>query len=191
MTKQAFRNSVIFSSILTVIVIMAIVFFVIAMFKKYAPPSENNTSIMRGTVSEVYYTVPGERVVVISLSNGEVIKLIPGYTHKNLFSTIGYDIEELANLLEGKTIEYRRMNELPWAVEIYVGDITIDNSKLTTHQIYFSRLGIVIIGLLAFTLAICADVTYLNSKYHSFQNAERKRIKKAKRQLKLIENKRK
>lgn len=125
MHKQNYRKQILFSSILVAIAIVAIVVFGACMFKRYSPPNESNTSVMSGTVTEVYYTAPGERVVVISMSDGDKLKLVSPYTLGNLYSTIGYDIEELADLLEGKDIEYRRMNDLPWAVEISVGDIKL------------------------------------------------------------------
>ena len=142
---------------------------------------------MSGSVTEVYWTAPGERVVVISLSDGEPLKLVSPYALGNLYSTIGYDIEELAGLLEGKDITYRRMNDLPWAVEIYVGNTKIDNAKLTTYQMYTTWLSITIVGLIMLFLVVLGDVEYLKSKHHHFQKAERKRIKKAKRKLKLRE----
>lgn len=186
MHKQTFRKQIVFSSILTAIAIVAIVVFCACMFKRYSPPNENNTSTMSDTVTEVYYTAPGERVVVIALLDKEPLKLVFPYTLNNLYSTIGYDIDELANLLEGKDIEYRRMNDLPWAIEIYVGDTKIDNTKLTTQQMYFTRVGIVIIGLIMLAFAVCGDIVYLKSRYRIYQKVKRKQNKKAKRELKLM-----
>ena len=185
MHKQTFRKQIVFSSILTAIAIVPIVVFCACMIKRYSPPNENNTSTMSDTVTEVYYTAPGERVVVIALLDKEPLKLVSPYTLNNLYSTIGYDIDELANLLEGKDIEYRRMNDLPWAIEIYVGDTKIDNTKLTTQQMYFTRVGIVIVGLIMLAFAVCGDIVYLKSRHHTYQKAERKRIKRAKRDSKL------
>lgn len=144
---------------------------------------------MSGSVTEVYWTAPGGRVVVISLSDGEPLKLASPYALGNLYSTIGYDIEELAGLLEGKDITYRRMNDLPWAVEIYVGNTKIDNAKLTTHQIYVTWVAIIFVGLSMLFLVVLGDVEYLKSKHHHFQKAERKQVKKEKRKRKLMARK--
>lgn len=182
--KQTFRKQLVLSSILTAIAIVAIVVFCVCMFKRYSPPNENNTAIMSDTVTEVYYTAP-RGLVVISLAEADPVKLVSPYTLNNLYSTIGYDIDELANLLEGKHIEYRRMNDLPWAVEIFVDNTKIDNTKLTTNQMHLTRVGIIIVGLIMLAFAVCGDIVYLKSRHHTYQKAERKRVKKSKRELKL------
>ena len=46
--------------------------------------------------------------------------LVAPHSASHLCDTIGYDVDQLAQLLEGKTIKYRRMSNMPWAVEICV-----------------------------------------------------------------------
>lgn len=179
MTKQTYIKHIVVSFVLTAIAIVAIVFFSIAMFKKYPLPNENNTSLTAGIVTDVYHAVPKGEIVVL-MSNGELLKLVYPLGIQNLYSTIGYDVDKLADSLEGKSIQCRRMKSLPWAVEIYLDNTKIDNTKLTTHQMYLTRAGIITVGLIALAFIICGDVVYLKSKYHSYQKAERKRNKKAK-----------
>ncbi len=185
MHKQNFRKHLFLSSILVAIAIVAIVVFCVCMFKRYSPPNESNTAVMSDTVTEVYYTAPGERVVVIALLDKDPLKLVSPYTLNNLYSSISYDIDELANLLEGKDIKYRRMNDLPWAVEIYVGDTKIDNTKLVTHQMNLTRVGIVIVGLILLAFVICGDVMYLKAKFKRYLKVKKKQDRKAKRKLKF------
>ena len=183
MTKQTFRKHIVFSSILTVIAIVVIVGFCAIMFKRYSPPSENNTSLINGTVTEVYHAVPkGE--IVVAMSNGDLLKLVYPMGIRNLYSTIGYDVVQLADLLEGEIIECRRMDHLPWAVEIYVGDTKIDNNKLTTQQVVVTRVAIVILGLIMIAFPISGDVIYLKSKYKCYLKEKKKQERKAKRELK-------
>ncbi len=186
MTKQAFTNRIIFSSILTAIAIVLIVAFSVTMFGRYAPPNEKNTISTSGTVSEVYHAVPkGE--VVVSLSNGEKLKLVYPMGIQNLYSTIGYDIDELADLLEGQVIQCRRMEHLPWAVEITVGDTKLDNIKLTAQQMVVTRVAIVIVGAIMLALCVGGEAVYLKAKYQAYRKIKRKQERKAKRALKLME----
>ena len=155
------------------------------MLKKHSPPNENNTVLTNGTVCDVYHAVPkGE--VVISISNGELLKLVYPLGIQNLYSTIGYDVDELADLLVGKVIQCRRMNDLPWAVEIDVDDTKIDNTKLTSLQVILTRVGIIILGLILIAFPICGDVAYLKSKYKCYLKVKKKQERKAERELKLI-----
>lgn len=185
MTKQPFVKHIVFSSMITAIAIMVIVAFCVTMFGRYAPPNENNTFLISGTVTEVYHAVPkGE--VVVSLLNGEKLKLVYPMGIQNLYSTIGYDIEELADLLEGKVIQCRRTEHRPWAVEIYVDDIKIDNTELTTQQMVVTRVAIVIVGAIGLALCVGGDVAYLKAKYQAYRKLKRKQDQKAKRASKLM-----
>ncbi len=185
MHKQIFRKQIIFSSILVVIAIVAIVIFCVCMFKRYSPPTVNNTSVISSTVTEVYYGGYHYRDIEIAISNDKPLILVAPYSVSHLCDTIGYDVDQLAQLLEGKTIEYRRMNDLPWIVEIRTGDIEIENIKLTTTQMHHTRIGIIILGLIMLAFAVCGDIVYLKSRHRIYQKAERKRIKRAKRDSKL------
>lgn len=186
MTNQTFRKQIVLSSILTAIAVVAIIVFGVVMFKKYSIPNENNTSVMSATVTEVYYGGSHYRDIEIAISNDKPLILVAPYSVSHLCDTIGYDVDQLAQLLEGKTIEYRRMNDMPWIVEINIGDTKIENIKLTTIQMHHTRIGIIILGLIMLAFSVCGDIVYLKSRYRIYQKAERKRIKKAKRELKLM-----
>jgi hypothetical protein len=184
--KQTFRKQIVFSSILTAIAVVAIVVFCVCMFKRYSPPTVNNTSVISGTVTEVYYGGSHYRDIEIAISNDKPLILVAPYSVSHLCDTIGYDVDQLAQLLEGKTIEYRRMNGLPWIVEINVGDTKIDNNKLSIQQMVVTRVAIVIPGLLMLVISISCYVVYLKAKYKRYLKAKKKQERKEKRKLKLM-----
>ena len=183
MTKSVFGRHVLISSLLTAIAIAIIVTFCILMFDKYSYTSGENTSTEIGTVSDVYYAT-GIKAVMVEMSDGNRFQLEYPNFPKELYSKIGYDHDELCELLKGKEIEYRRMDRLPWIVEIRVGDVLIDNNELTNKQITATRIGIVIIGLLMLAFPIAGDFSYLKNKYRLYQKAEKKIKRKAQRELK-------
>lgn len=180
MTEEVFRKHVIISSVLTVIAIAIIIGFCLFMFDRYSLPSEENTSITSGTVTDVYFA-SGAKDVMIEMSNGDLFQLVCPWLPRNLYTTIGYDLTQLSELLEGKDIEYRRMNKLPWVVEIYVDDIVIDNSKLTSEEMTVTRISIVILGIIMLAFPIGGDVLYLKAKYKCYAKAEKKRMRKLNR----------
>lgn len=183
MTKESFRKHIVISSVLTTIAIAIIIGFCVIMFVRYSLPSKDNTSIISGTVIEVYHGVPSGGVFV-EMSNGEVLKFVYPWGIQNLYSIIGYDTTQLAALLEGKHVECLRMNRLPWAVEIYVDDIIINNSKLTAEQIIVTRISIVITGMIMLAFPIVGDVLYLKAKYKCYVKAEKKRTRKLNQHMK-------
>ena len=122
MTKSEFRKHIIVSSLLTVVATVVIISFCIIMFDKYSKPSEENTSISSGTVADVYYA-SGKDVVIVEMSDGEQFQLVCPWLPKDLYNAIGYDLDQLAEILEGENVEYRKMDKLPWVVEIYIDDI--------------------------------------------------------------------
>ena len=164
MTKNDFLRRIIISSVLTAIAIALIITFCVLMFVKYSYPSEENTSMASDTVADVYYAV-GADVVIVETSEGKKFQLVYPNFQSELYSTIGYDLDELCNLLIGKEIRYLRMDHLPWIVEIYVDDIVINNTELTNKQIVATRICIVIIGLIMLAFPICGDVAYIKKQY--------------------------
>ena len=153
------------------------------MFDKYSAPSEANTSIERGTVNDVYYAV-GTEAVMIEMSDGTALQLSYPNFPQELYSTIGYDVNELSELLNGKRIEYKRMSRVPWIVEIYVDGTVVDNTELTNKQITATRIGIVITGIIMLAFPVAIDATYLKAKYKLYKKAEKKRIRQARRKSK-------
>ncbi len=183
MTKKDFIRRIIISSILTAIAIALILTFCISMFNRYSKPSVGNTSIESGIVADVYYAV-GKDVVIVEMSNGDQLQLVYPNFSSELYSAIGYDLDELYDLLKGKEIEYRRMSDLPWIVEIYVDGLSIDNNELTSKQIVASRIGIVIVGIITLAFPICGDVMYVKKQYRYYKKSEKSRARKARRDLK-------
>ena len=183
MTKKNFIRRIIISSVLTAIAIALIITFCVLMFVKYSYPSEENTSMASDTVADVYYRV-GADVVIIEMSEGKKFQLVYPNFQSELYSTIGYDLDELCELLEGEEIEYRRMDRLPWVTEIHVNDIVINNNELTNKQIIVSRIAIAIIGLITLAFPICGDITYIKKQYRCYKKSEKKRARKARRSLK-------
>ena len=137
------------------------------MFVRYSPPNENNTFWISGRVTEVYHALP-KGVVVVAMSNGEVLQLVYPTGIWELQSAIGCDVDQLANLLEGEEIRCRRMKQLSWAVEIEAGDTIVDNSELTTQQMVVTREAIVVFGMILLAICIGCEVTYLHTKYRCY-----------------------
>ena len=180
MTKSDFRKHIIISSLLATIVIAGIIAFCVMMFDKYQKPNQENTSIEIGTVSDVYYA-SGKDVVIVEMSNEEKYQLVCPWSPKDLYNSIGYDLDQLAELLEGQTVEYRKMDKLTWIVEMHINDVVIDNNEMTCEQIDTTYVGIVIVGLIMLAFPICGEIAYMKAKYKIYKKAEKKRIKKAKR----------
>ena len=179
MTKSEFKKHIIVSSLLTVVAIAVIISFCVIMFDKYSKPSEDNTSVSSGTVAEVYYA-SGNRVIV-EMSDGEQFQLVCPWLPKDLYNAIGYDLNQLAELLEGQKVEYRKMDKLPWVVEIYINDIVIDNNKMTSEEIDTTYVCIVIIGLIMLAFPVCGEVAYIKAKHKIYKKAEKERVRSAKR----------
>ena len=178
MTKKDFLRRIIISSILTAIAIALIITFCICLFIQYTEPNEDNTSISGGTVTDVYHGGKNKGVIV-EMSNTDQLQLVYPNFSSELYSAIGYDLDELCELLKGKEIEYRRMNRLPWVTEIYVDDIVINNTKLTNKQITVSRIAIVIIEIIMLAFPICGDVAYVQKQHKHYKKAEKRRARKA------------
>ena len=187
MTKSEFRKHIIVSSLLTVVATVVIISFCIIMFDKYSKPSEENTSISSGTVADVYYA-SGKDVVIVKMSDGEQFQLVCPWLPKDLYNAIGYDLDQLAEILEGENVEYRKMDKLPWVVEIYINDIVIDNNKMTSEEIVTTRVCIVILGLIMLAFPICGEVACIKGKYKIYRKAEKKRVRSAKRKANKSQN---
>ena len=180
MTKTEFKRHVIISSLLTALAIALIIAFCVLMFDKYSAPSEANTSIEQGTVKDVYYAV-GTEAVMIEMNDGTALQLAYPNFPQEVYSSIGYELDELGELLNGKQIKYKRMTRVPWIVEIYVEGTVVDNTELTNKQITATRIGIVITGIIMLSFPIAIDATYLKAKYKLYKKAEKKRIRQARR----------
>ena len=180
MTKSDFRKHIIISFLLATIVIAGIIAFCVIMFDRYQKPNQENTSIEIGTVSDVFYA-SGKNVVIVEMSNEENYQLVCPWSPKDLYNSIGYDLDQLAELLEGQTVEYRKMDKLPWIVEIHINDVVIDNNEMTCEQMDTTYVGIVIVGLIMLAFPICGEIAYIKTKYKIYTKAEKKRIKKARR----------
>ena len=181
MRKAAFRKHIVVSFIMTAIAVAVIIGFGIFMFNRYPIPNEENTSMLSGMVTDVYSSKIG---VMVIMSNGETLRLVYPWSSQELYSAIGYNTKQLADLLEGKVIEYRRTNQYPWILEIYIDDVKIDNNKLTVEQVIATRAGIVILELIMLAFPISGDAVYIMKTYKVYKRTKKKQTRKAKRQLK-------
>ena len=180
MTKKNFIRRIITSSVLTAIAIALIITFCVCLFIQYTKPNGDNTSISGGSVADVYHGGK-KKGVIVEMSNGDQLQLVYPYFSGELYSAIGYDLDELCELLEGEEIEYRRMDRLPWVTEIHVNNIVINNNELTNKQMVATRICIVIIGLIMLAFPICGDVAYIKKQYSYYKKSEKKRARKARR----------
>ena len=176
MTKSEFKKRIIVSLLLTVAAIAAIISFCVIMFDKYSKPSELNTTISSGTVADVYYSM-GTKGVVIEMSDGEQFQLVCPWRSQVLYDTIGYDLDQLSELLKGQNVEYRKMDQLPWVVEIYFNDIVIDNSKMTSEGIDAAYFVIVVLGMIMLVFPISGEVAYIKAKLKVCRKSEKKRVR--------------
>ena len=177
MTKQDVQKRILLSSALAVLSIAIVIVFCIAMLVRYSYPHKDNTTVVCDTVQEVYHGVPSDEVTIV-LSSGESLKLTYPHRVSTLYSSIGYDITQLQELLTGKTVRCLKMEHLPWAVEIHVGDIVIDNHELTVEQIKVSRIGIYILGSIIISSIVVGDLAYLMATHKRYKKAEKKRARK-------------
>ena len=182
MEKDAFRKCIIISSVLLFAALVVILGFCAVMFHWYELPNEHNTFLVSGTVTEVYSPSSRDSIIVV-LENEEKLELVYPWGSQNLYSSIGYDDLQLADLLEGEKVTCRRMDHLSWAVKIHVGDTVIDNSKLTGHQMIVARVCIVVLGLLMVAFLIAGDVSYLKEQYKHCLKTKKKQARKEKRKL--------
>lgn len=174
MTKSEFRKHIVFSTLLAVIAIAVIISFCVIMFGMYSKPTEENTSVSCGTVAHVYYS-SGIKEVIIEMTDGEQFQLVCPWLPTDLYNAIGYDLDELEKLLEGQEVEYRRMDKLPWVVEIRIHDVVIDNHNMTSREIDTTYVGIVILGLMMLAFPVCGEVVYVKAKREIYRKAEKKR----------------
>ena len=184
MSKQLFQKRVILMMSWTVLASAALVLFFVMTFRMYAPLSENNTVAVSGMVTAVNSTKYG---VSLDMSNGDSLYLVYPWDSQSLYDSIGYDLDQLAVLLEGQMVECRCMHGVPWVVEIHAENISIDNLRLTEQQITATRIGIGLLGLLIGVCLIVLDVTYWKSIRASYRKAEKKHDRKTKRALKKEE----
>ena len=182
MTKNGFRKRMIVSSLLTALSIGLVLSFCVIIFIQYAKPDEHNTSVSSGTVADVYHGGK-KKGIMVGMSNGDQLQLVYPFFSGELYSEIGYDLDGLCELLKGEEIAYRRMDRLPWIVEIYADDIVIDNNVLTVKQTNASRITLVMVGLITLALLICGDAAYIKKQYRCFKNSEKKRERKERQSL--------
>ena len=183
MTKSEFRKHIIVASLIALVSMVGITLFSVYMFDMYSFPTMENTSVASRTISEVYVGGGKKPSVILETSNGEQLVLVCPYFLKDLYEDIGYNLDQLAELLEGKNVEYRIMDKLSWVLEIYVDDVVIDNNNLTRDEIVTTQVGIVILAILMIVILVCVEIAYLQPKYKLYQQYERKRLKRVMREL--------
>ena len=181
MTKKIFIRRIIISSVLTAIAIALIITFCVCLFIQYTKPNEDNTSVSSGTVADIYHG--GKKGLIVEMSGGEQFQLVYPLYSGELYSAIGYDLNGLSELLVGEKIEYRRMNMLPWVIEIYLDGVVIDNNELTDKQITATRICVLILGAIMLAFPVAGEIAYIKNKYKLYKRAEKKRLRKERREL--------
>ncbi len=184
--KKVFLKQVVVSTILFLMAVSCIVgLYVYIVFYQYSPPTDNTTTLARGTVKEVYYHSKLGDVCIVMTNEAEYRLTSPNKGTAQLRKEIGYSTEQLATLLEGNEIQYRYMDRLSWITQIYIGNTVIDNTKLTNDTIVTCNIATAVICLIGLAFPVCGYVYYLRTKYARYQGAERKRKKKEKRAQRL------
>ena len=145
--------------LLCLIVIVLIICLCTAQFNRYTPPSNDNTSIISVTVSDVYYSL-NKKSVVIRTSNGDEYQLVSPTSSNEMYDEIGYNLEELGVLIKEKKVELLVLDELPWVVEINVDGVVINNSVLTIKQSNVTKVSIIILGVLMVMFPIGLTLIY-------------------------------
>ncbi len=155
------QNKAILSLIVLSLAIILIIGFCILMFCKYAPPNENNTYTAHGAVSDVYLVLESKKThLEIAFKNGELFQLVYPNTIRELYSSLGYDDEELAELLEGKEIKFTALKNWNWITNISVDNMSLDNTELTAQQCRLTQIGIVFIGMIMLAFPIGFEKMY-------------------------------
>ena len=145
--------------LLCLIVIVLVICLCTAQFNRYTPPSNDNTSIISVTVSDVYYSL-NKKSVVIRTSNGDEYQLVSPTSSNEMYDEIGYNLEELSVLIKEKKVELLVLDELPWVVEINVDGVVINNSVLTIKQSNVTKVSIIILGVLMVMFPIGLTLIY-------------------------------
>lgn len=145
--------------LLCLIVIVLIICLCTAQFNRYTPPSNDNTSIISVTVSDVYYSL-NKKSVVIRTSNGDEYQLVSPTSSNEMYDEIGYNLEELGVLIKEKKVELLVLDELPWVVEINVDGVVISNCILTTKYANVTQVSIIILGVLMAMFPISLTLIY-------------------------------
>lgn len=180
MSKKKWYMKITISAFIALSAVAVSILLCTSLYFKYTPPNDENTCISRGTVVDVYHGVPGGIVGVV-LEGGEELRFVYPWRIQGLYSAIGYDVDALADLLEGKTVEICRMEKLPWIISISVDDTVIDNKDLTNDKCVTDRIAIAILEMIALALAVCGEIAYLQEIHKKHKKAEKKRLRKESR----------
>ena len=162
MSRVFTKKPIVISLAFTVFIVAVITVFLGGMFNKYSPPSSENTSVINATVADAYYSLNKKAIVVETSDAGEFV--LTYTTSRALHSETGYSSDELAEFIRGKDVELLVMNDLEWIVEIHAGDIIIDNTKLTARQVSITRASVIVLGIIALTLTVSAEILYLKKR---------------------------
>ncbi len=169
------KSKAIFSLMITFLASIVIIVFFVLMFCKYAPPNETNTYTSHGTVSDVYLVLESKKTnLEIAFENGETFSLVYPNTIKELYAKLGYDDEELEELLEGKEVEFTALKNWNWITNISVGTIRLDNTELTATQCRFTQIVIVLLGIIALVFPIGLEKMYWDKNIKSKKKKQNK-----------------
>ncbi len=185
MTRKKYRLKIFISSVAAGMVMVAIVFLCAYLHDVYESPDDSNTYISQGTVKDIYYQHNRSSCwIVMTFDSGEKLEFAPASSRSELYENIGYDDEELASLLQGDSIEYRRMKRCPWIISISAGDIVVDCKQATASACMEARVGIMILGTIMLVFPVWGEIIYVRNIKQLYERAEKKRLRKENRRAK-------
>ncbi len=180
LTRREFRLRLGIALSMALIALTAIAWLGMAMLHQYELPSKENTYSFRCRITEIEYT-SGHKTIPIVTAEGEKLEFVYPWGKSDFFNSIGYDWEELVDLLEGQEVTVCRMERLPWIVSLTVGDITLDNLELTRTECQETHLAIGMIGLLLLAIVIVCLVEYWHTIWKKYQKGEKNRRRRERR----------
>ncbi len=180
LTHQGFRYRLGIAFSIALIALAATLWFCMAMLHQYELPSAENTYSFRCRITEIEYT-SGHGTIRLVTAEGEKLEFVYPWRKSDFFEAIGYDWEELVDLLEGQEVTVCRMERQPWIISLTVGDITLDNLELTRAECQETHLGIGMIGLLLLAIVTVSLVEYWRSIWKLYQRGEKNRRRRERR----------
>lgn len=175
MHKKKFRNSIIIS--LTICIIIASIW--IAIYAVSVPRnegvSEDNTFVVTEKVDAVY--IGFKTGLCLKCGDTEYYLKDGSFSKGDFEKDLGYSFDELSTMLTGKTVEICRLKHWKWAVTVTVDGVTIDNTVLTNKQCKNNRIAMIIISIVIFTCMILVEGEYIYLAYKKYIKQE-KRLKR-------------
>ncbi len=160
MTNQENKKKIVISLLIFLSVIIITVLFCVREIYEYELPNEENTSLEKGRVVDIYRGSKSSFETIL-FENGEKLYLVsPDYNIK-LFASLGITEQDFQSLVIGQEIEYRRMQRQPYIVELKTSDRNFNNEEMTVRYIKSVYIGLALIGIFIIIIAFAAEIEYL------------------------------